>query len=48
MEILKDLTPEEQQLVAAVISEERSILHIKKPRNVFKDGLWKKVTEIVK
>lgn len=44
MEILKELTPEEQQLVATVIGAERSKLHMKNPRNI-KEELWKSVSE---
>ena len=45
--ILRDLTPEEREILWRVIKAERDKLHMKNPRGINED-IWKAITEIVK
>ena len=45
--ILRDLTPEEREILWRVIKAERDKLHMKNPRGINED-IWKAITEIIK
>jgi tartrate dehydratase beta subunit/fumarate hydratase class I family protein len=46
-EVLRELSKEEQVLLAGVVKAERDKLHLKLPRNI-NDDLWKVLTEVIK
>ena len=45
--ILRDLTPEEREILWRVIKAERHKLYMKNPRGINED-IWKAITEIIK
>ncbi|MFC5865018.1 hypothetical protein ACFPT7_22105 [Acidicapsa dinghuensis] len=46
-EVLRELSKEEQLLLAGVVKAERDKLHLKLPRGI-NDDLWKVLTEVIK
>jgi len=45
--ILRELSPEEREILWRVIKAERDKLHMKNPRGINED-IWKAITEIIK
>ena len=45
--ILRELSPEEREILWRVIKAERDKLHMKNPRGINED-IWKAITDIIK